>query len=184
MLPVSQPASPELLNRFRGGDGEAFAELYRRHSPGVFRFALYMTGDAGRAEEVTQDVFVWLVHHPAGFDANRGELGAYLAGVARKILQRRQRNERRWAPIGETPAEAAPRGEAAAEAAMLRAAIAALPPRYRQVIALCDLEGFSYEEASAALEVAPGTVRSRLHRARAFLGKKLNPKKEACACRT
>jgi RNA polymerase sigma-70 factor (ECF subfamily) len=168
---------PALLTRFRAGDGEAFGELYRIYSRGVFRFVLYMTGDATRADEVTQDVFVWLVHHPAGFDAERGELGAYLAGVARKLLQRRQREARRWAPIGEAVMGTSSRGEAALEAAMeaamLRDAIAALPARYREVVALCDLEGFSYEEAAAALDCPPGTVRSRLHRARGFLAKKL-----------
>jgi RNA polymerase sigma-70 factor (ECF subfamily) len=163
----------ERLTRFRAGDGEAFAELYRLHSPAVFRFVLYMTGDAGRADDVTQDVFVWLVRHPAAFHVDCGELAAWLAGVARKYLQRRQREERRWAPLADAVMETPPRGEAAVEAAMLRSAIASLPARYREVVALCDLEGFNYEEAAAALDCAPGTVRSRLHRARAFLTKKL-----------
>jgi RNA polymerase sigma-70 factor (ECF subfamily) len=131
-----------------------------------------MTGGAGRADDVTQDVFVWLVHHPAAFHADRGALAA-LAGVARKYLQRRQREERRWPPLADAVMETPPRGEAAVEAAMLRSAIASLPARYREVVALCDLEGFNYEEAAAALDCAPGTVRSRLHRARAFLTKKL-----------
>jgi RNA polymerase sigma-70 factor (ECF subfamily) len=177
-----KPAGLELLTQFRAGDQGAFAELYRLHSPGVFRFALYMTGDKGRADEVTQDVFVWLVHHPSGFDAERGELGAYLAGVARKMLQRRQREERRWLPIEDATMETAPRGEADAEAAMLRSAIGSLPARYREVVALCDLEGFSYEEAAAALECAPGTVRSRLHRARGFLALKLQARTAGVRC--
>jgi len=162
----------DLLTRYRTGDREAFGEIYRRHSPGVYRFALCMTGDATRADEVTQDVFVWLVRHPAGFDAARGELGPYLAGVARKFLQRRQREERRWAPLGDE-ATVDPQDDAQAEMTILRSAIAALPPRYREVVALCDIEGFTYDEAARTLACAPGTVRSRLHRARAFLAAKL-----------
>jgi RNA polymerase sigma-70 factor (ECF subfamily) len=54
-------------------------------------------------------------------------------------------------------------------------AIAALPLRYREAVALCDLEGKSYEEASVILECPVGTVRSRLHRARGLLARKLEP---------
>jgi RNA polymerase sigma-70 factor (ECF subfamily) len=63
--------------------------------------------------------------------------------------------------------------------AALRQAILALPPRYREVLVLCEIEEMSYAEAAQLLGLAVGTVRSRLHRARAFLLKKLRPAKEA-----
>ena len=75
--------------------------MYRIHHAAVFRFALGMTGDRIKAGEVTQDVFVWLIHHPTQFDPARGELGAFLGGVARKLLYRRERDERRWLPLAE-----------------------------------------------------------------------------------
>jgi RNA polymerase sigma-70 factor (ECF subfamily) len=175
-------------SRQAGRDPEAFTALYRAHSPAVFRFALHMTGDRMKAAEITQDVFVWLIYHPGDFDPARGEMGPFLIGVARKILLRRQSTERRWAPFDERAAAEwvteLPEDETLLEsqAAELRQAIAALPARYREVVVLCDLEGRSYDQAAAALECAVGTVRSRLHRARELLGRKLQSKKQFEAC--
>jgi RNA polymerase sigma-70 factor (ECF subfamily) len=179
-----------LVERFRAGDRDAFTMLYRAHFPSVYRFAFYMTGDRIRAGEITQDVFVWLVHHPGEFDADRGDLAAFLGGVARKLLLRQQRSERRWLPLDEP---AAPRCrqnrddvvsglEREQEAAQLRKAIAALPARYREAVVLCDLEAKSYDEAAAMLGCATGTVRSRLHRARELLVRKFQVKKEGQRC--
>ena len=58
----------------------------------------------------------------------------------------------------------------------LRAAVLALPPHYREAVVLCDLEELSYEQAAAVLGCAVGTVRSRLHRARAILHERLSVK--------
>ena len=171
-----------LIDRFRAGDRDAFTAIYRAHHAAVFRFAFHMTADPVKAAEITQDVFVWLVHHAAEFDPQRGALPAFLGGVARKLLQRRQRSERRWLPF-----EVAPRFEARAaivdfttaiDAESLRKAIALLPIRYREAIVLCDLESQSYEEAATALGCAVGTIRSRLHRGRELLARKFQPKKE------
>lgn len=163
----------ELIRRFREGDRDAFTTLYRLNHPSVFRFALHMTGDRMRAEEVTQDVFVWLIHHAADFDAGRGELSAFLLGVTRKFLLRRFQSERRFVPFDRAFDRAAPDKPDAPDTADLRRAILALPPRYREAVVLCDLEGKSYEEAAVLLECALGTVRSRLHRARGLLARKL-----------
>jgi RNA polymerase sigma-70 factor (ECF subfamily) len=163
----------ELLRRFRAGDREAFTMLYRIHHPAVFRFALHMTGDRPQAEEVTQDVFVWLIHHPTKFDPERGELGAFLLGVTRRFLQKRYQTEKRFVPFGQAHDRAEPEPTAESDTGDLRRAILALPPRYREAVVLCDLEGKSYEETAALLECALGTVRSRLHRARTLLARKL-----------
>ncbi len=53
------------MDRFRAGDREAFTALYRAHHPAIFRFAFHMTADPVKAAEITQDVFVWLIHHAA-----------------------------------------------------------------------------------------------------------------------
>lgn len=101
-------------------------------------------------------------------------MSGFLVGVARKFLKRRFSDEQRWVPL-ETDI-AAPSAESDADlhdAEVLRQAIAALPVRYREVVALCSLEGKSYEDAAAILDCAVGTVRSRLHRARALLARKL-----------
>ena len=175
----------DLVRRFRGGDREAFATLYRLHFPAVFRFAFYMTADRATAGELTQDVFVWLVHNHRQFDAGRGDLGAFLCGVGRMLLRQRQRAERRWLPLAEAAAVSpafAGGIEREQEAAALRQAIAALPERYREAVVLCDLEGKSYEQAAAALDCAIGTVRSRLHRARELLARKILSRKEGLRC--
>jgi RNA polymerase sigma-70 factor (ECF subfamily) len=169
----------DLLQRFRAGDRDAFTAIYRLHHPCVYRFARAMTGDRMKAGEVTQDVFVWLVHHPDGFDPERGALGGFLVGVARKLLKRRYSEEQRWVPLEADMAEsmvqiAAPgAAESDHDTERLRQAVAALPSRYREVVVLCSLEGKSYEHAAAIIECAVGTVRSRLHRARALLARKL-----------
>ena len=175
----------DLVRRFRGGDREAFAALYGLHFPTVFRFAFYMTADRQIAGELTQDVFVWLVHHHRQFDAERGDLGAFLCGVGRMLLRQRQRAERRWLPLDEAAAVSpafAGGLEREQEAAALRQAIAALPERYREAVVLCDLEGKTYEQAAAVLECALGTVRSRLHRARELLARKIQGRKEGLRC--
>jgi RNA polymerase sigma-70 factor (ECF subfamily) len=163
----------ELIRRFCEGDREAFTTLYRLYHPAVFRFALHMTGDRPKAEEITQDVFVWLIHHAGAFDPARGELGAFLLGVTRRFLLRRFQTEKRFVPFDKSFDRAEPKEPDEPNTEDLRRAILALPPRYRETVVLCDLEGKSYEEAAALLECALGTVRSRLHRARALLARKL-----------
>lgn len=164
----------DLLERFRAGNRDAFTEIYRANRRAVFRFALLMTADQVKAAEITQDVFVWLIHHPGSFDPVRGELGAFLVGVARKLLKKRLSEEQRWVSIEDSMASSKPPADSGAEDVIrLRKAIAALPQRYRTVVVLCDLEGKTYEEAAVVAECAIGTVRSRLHRARALLARKL-----------
>jgi RNA polymerase sigma-70 factor, ECF subfamily len=155
-------------------DRDEFLAIYRAHHAAVFRFARMMTGDPVKAAEVTQDVFVWLIHHPGEFDPKRGGWSGFLVGVARYLLKRRTREERRWVPIEETViAPAAGRSESRHDVELLRQAVAALPSRYREVVALCGLEGKSYEEAAAIVGCAVGTVRSRMSRARALLARRL-----------
>jgi RNA polymerase sigma-70 factor (ECF subfamily) len=166
-----------LFERFRDGDRDAFTALYRQHYPALFRFALHMTADPVRAGEVVQDVFVWLIRHTAAFDPHRGELSAFLVGVARNILHRYERQSRRWVPLdpaGHTGNDHDP--DMALDAAGLRKAIGVLPLPYREAVVLCDLESKSYEEAAALAGCAVGTIRSRLHRGRALLARKLGVK--------
>ncbi len=178
-MPEPSTRDGDLLRRFREGDREAFTIIYRAHQNAVFRFAMFMTGDSAKAADVTQDVFVWLIHHAGNFDPGRGELGAFLAGVTRKFLQKRRGEELRWVQLDETTL-AAKHGDAcereddaASDADALRRAIVALPDKYREVVVRCDLEEKSYDEAAIVIGCAVGTVRSRLHRARLLLARKM-----------
>ncbi|MFO1288908.1 MAG: sigma factor, partial [Rubrivivax sp.] len=78
--------APSLLLRLAGGDLGALDTLYRRESGRVYRYALALSGNAAWAADATQEAFVALATRPEGFDATRGQLGAYLAGVARHAL--------------------------------------------------------------------------------------------------
>ena len=180
MMNGERNPSLDLVEQFREGDRQAFAEIYRSNQPAVFRFALHMTGDRNKAAELTQDVFVWLLHHPGGFDPKRGELAAFLVGVTRKLLLRRQRDARRWLPLIEAIfSRPGPQVDPvdATDLESLRKAIASLPVRYREAVVLCDMESKSYEEAAALLDCAVGTIRSRLHRGRELLLRKLQTKR-------
>jgi RNA polymerase sigma-70 factor, ECF subfamily len=181
--PLLNASDGELVERFRNGDRDAFSALYRAHHAAVFRFALYLTGDREQASEVTQEVFVWLVHHPSAFDPERGDLPAFLGGVARQMVRRRRREAQRWLPLNETMAGTAPPPEIGVDedAAELWKAIASLPDRYRETVILCDLEEMSNEQAAGVLGCAVGTIWSRLHRAHELLQRKLQGKKVRCS---
>ncbi|MFZ3199746.1 MAG: sigma-70 family RNA polymerase sigma factor, partial [Candidatus Acidiferrales bacterium] len=88
-----------LLRQMIAGDEEAFAVLYRRRRPSIYRFALRMSGNAAVAEDVTQEVFMTLVRDARRFDPTRGTLSAFLFGVARNFLRKRWEQDRRLVPF-------------------------------------------------------------------------------------
>ena len=164
------------------GDRDAFATLYTRYQGAIFRFAFHMTGSPVAAEDIVHDVFVAFMTNLARFDAQR-PLGAYLYGIARHMIARRLHRDRRSvsldpnADYAQRAADAtlAERLEHRDHVRRLRSAIIALPRRHREVIVLCDLHKLSYETASEALGCPVGTIRSRLHRARAALAALMHP---------
>lgn len=168
----------DLLRRLRSGDEPAATALYVRLGGAVYRFALRMSGSPAVAEDVTQEVFLALITRPERFDAARGSLASFLYGVARNTVLRRLERERLYAPWG---GDASRRSDADPLAGLIRRervglvwrALLALPPHYREVVVLCELEHLSYAEAADLLGCAVGTVRSRLHRGRELLGEKL-----------
>ncbi len=183
---LEQVSDAELLRRSGRGDEAAFVALYRRRRPQVYRYALRMTGDPAAAEETVQEVFVALIERPDGFDAARGDLAAYLTGTARNRILRRLGRERLvtgveidesasdvplWTTPEEDPLAALEQSE---RRRALSQAVDSLPLAYREAVTLCDIEGLSYAQAAQAAEVAVGTIRSRLHRARGLLLEKLS----------
>jgi RNA polymerase sigma-70 factor (ECF subfamily) len=171
----------QLVDLLRRGDPRAFEALVIAHQHRVFGVALRMLGNRAEAEEVAQEVFL-RVHQ--AIDGFRGEakLSTWLYAIASRLcLNRLASGERRIAREGEEalerlasgdddPADTLERSEL--ETALHRA-IAELPDDRRLVVVLRDLEGLSYEEIAAALDVPLNTVRSRLHRARMDLKEKL-----------
>jgi RNA polymerase sigma-70 factor (ECF subfamily) len=189
--PVDDASLADAIAR---GDGDAARELYRRHCHAILRFAIAMTNNRMAAEDIVHDTFVEFLHRPRNYDPNRGSLRAFLCGIARHRIAS---SARRAAPsppdlndedeyplpqmMTELPklavATGAPEGptpedqtERAQELELLRTAITTLPLVYREVIALCDLKEVPYASVADILGCPIGTVRSRLHRARALLG--------------
>src|SRR5580692_11465555 len=84
----------KLLVGALGGDEDSFTALYRRRNGPVYRFALHMSGDAGVAEDVTQEVFLALLESGGRFDPSRGTLLSFLYGIARHRVLRRIESQR------------------------------------------------------------------------------------------
>jgi RNA polymerase sigma-70 factor, ECF subfamily len=169
-----------LLRRARQGDEGAFAELYARHHAPIYRYAARMCGPDA-ADDVLQETFVVVLERGQRFDPARGTFGAYLFGVARHMVLK-QLGPKYQVPqvVGAdaaAPAQPPDALDALSErerSAALRVAIASLPPAYREVVVLCDLEELDYPTAARIVGCPIGTIRSRLHRARALLLSKLS----------
>ena len=194
MLESPSHSDGDLLRLLLTGDEAAFLEFYRRHQGVVYRFALQMSGKTEIAEEVTQDVFMVLMGS-ASYDSERGSVAAFLYGIARNFVLRALERERPYITVlDDADSEYANRltaehqdllGDLARNERIdtLRKAVLALPPAYREVVVLCDLQDLSYEDAADALDCPVGTVRSRLSRGRGMLAQKLRGNQEGCSMR-
>jgi len=167
------------VERLRAGDPGAFEELVRSYQHRVFGVAVRMLGNAAEAEEIAQEVFL-RVHRSVSEFRGEAKLSTWLYAITSRLcLNRLQSGERRHRHAGEEALADVPAGEAGGELerneveTALRQAIAALPEERRIVVVLRDVEGLSYEEIARTLDLEPGTVRSRLHRARMDLKAKL-----------
>ena len=172
-----------LVVALRSGKEEAFVALYGRRRGAIYRFSLHMTGSAALAEDITQEVFLTLIRDRCGYDPERGTLAGYLFGIARKLVLRHLSRNRALGDAEAKDRKTLANSGACADPMVdlmrqegieeLRRAVLALPKRYREVVVLCDLEEVDYLEAARLLNCPIGTVRSRLHRARALLLEKL-----------
>ena len=187
----TDPEDAALVRSVARGDPVAARELYERHGRAILRFSLAMTNRIETAEDIVHDTFVQLLRRPGQYDPARGSLRAYLYGIARHETAR---NQRTTLPIAretgredealaaQGPAQAGSRylqdsldehADRARDIERIRAAVRALPFAYREVIAWCDLEELPYADVASILGCPVGTVRSRLHRARALLAQGL-----------
>jgi RNA polymerase sigma factor (sigma-70 family) len=163
------------------GEHDAFGVLFDRHAKAVYNFLLRRTADWSLAEDLTAAVFLqaWRRRNQVVFDGDSAL--PWLLGVARLVLRNATRSRIRYqAALGRVsvhvltarpgPSDPADvvvsRLESERRLAELRAAIAGLPARHREVIELCVYAGLDQQAAAIALGVSVGTVKSRLHRAR------------------
>ena len=187
---IEQASDPELLLAAQQGSSDALAALYQRHSPLVYRFTLRLSRDTATAEEITQEVFLALLRQADRYDSQRANLSTWLCGIARRQLWRHLERNERFVPIDSPDSDAEPfdppspdddpaqhltRAEAIAA---VRQGLDELPLLFKEVIVLCELEELTYQQVSLILAIPIGTVRSRLHRARARLATLLRPATE------
>ena len=170
-----------LVARLRRGDRHAFEELVIAYQHRVFGVALRMLGNRAEAEEIAQETFL-RAHRALPEFRGEARLHTWLYAIASRLcLNHLGAADRRLVRGDAEALESAPSDEPDAGARLERAerdaavrdAIAALPEERRIVVVLRDLEGLSYDEIAEVLGLEPGTVRSRLHRARLDLKAKL-----------
>ena len=170
------------MMRAQRGEQDAFRVLVERYQKLVYTLALRMLNVPADAEDAAQEAFLsaWKALPRFRMDAKFSTwLYRLTVNAATDVLRRRRKEpdslddaERpvQAADSTDTPEEAAQRAE---RRAMVRRAIGALSENHRQILLLREVTGLSYEEIGAALELSPGTVRSRLARARKELREEL-----------
>ena len=163
----------ELIARAAAGDGDAQRALYDAHVDRVYRLAFRMAGDDDLARDFTQDAFVRAFQRLGDFRGDSA-FGTWLhtitVSVALNGLRKVKRLRARERPLE----EAAMLGTTARRADpdlrdRLHTAIDSLPPGYRTVFVMHDVEGFTHEEIATSLGIQAGTSKAQLFRARAKL---------------
>lgn len=166
-----------LITRVLAGDVSAERELYDAHVDRVFRLVYRMAGDLDQAQDYVQETFIRAFSRLADF---RGEsaLSTWLGSIAISVTLNGLRKVKRFRQREVSLDDAAEVGRVTREAepdlkARLHGAIDALPPGYRAVFVMHDVEGYTHEEIAASLGVQPGTSKAQLFRARARLRESL-----------
>lgn len=162
----------KLIERARQGDEAAWTTLVRRHQEAAFRLAYLILGSADDADDVAQEAFIRTFESLYQFDAGR-PFRPWLLGIAKNLAYNRHRSAKRYLNAVRRLLRAAPEpviepaGERSRpyEAEMLWQAVQRLREIDQEVIYLRYFLELSVEETAETLQVAPGTVKSRLHRA-------------------
>jgi RNA polymerase sigma-70 factor (ECF subfamily) len=147
----------------------SFEALYRGSADAVYAYAASLLRDRSAAEEVTAAAFERAFRKRRSFDARRGTQRAWLFGIARNAALDELRRRKRAATLNEEPAADEPAAGSEAEAAeqrtMVRAALAALEPHDRELIALRFHAGLGNAEIAAVLGISASNAGTRVHRA-------------------
>jgi RNA polymerase sigma-70 factor, ECF subfamily len=162
-----------LVERIQAGDRQAFERLLDAYETRVYRLALRFTGNESDAEDVTQEIFLAVYRSIARFRGDSA-LGTWVYRVAMNhCLEYRRKRRLEHVPLDEElmlassdwrddPMQSANKQELSAR---VEAAINSLSPVHRDVIVLHELQGLTYQEVAATLDVPVGTVKSRLSNA-------------------
>ena len=173
--PVNKPVTDyALAQASAGGNMQAFEELYQRHNRRVYSLCLRMTQNVSEAEDLAQEVFIQLFRKIGSF---RGESAfttwLHRMTVNQVLMHFRKRSVKleQTTEEGETPVQIVrgtenPNAMPVVDRIALDKAIAQLPPGYRTVFVLHDIEGHEHEEIARMLGCSVGTSKSQLHKAR------------------
>jgi RNA polymerase sigma-70 factor (ECF subfamily) len=173
-----------LARRAAESDMSAFEEIYDRHHRRVYSICMRMLQNATEAEDLTQEVFIQLYRKIGSF---RGDSAfttwLHRLTVNQVLMHFRKRSVKmeKTTEEGETPVQIVngtenPRQMPVVDRIALDAAIAQLPPGYRSVFVLHDIEGYEHEEVAKILGCSVGTSKSQLHKARLKMRKLLQKK--------
>ena len=163
----------ELIERSRQGEHSAFRELYDGNVDRIYRLTYRMSGDDDLARDFTQEAFVRAYQKLDQF-REESSFSTWVHSIAVSVtlngLRKVQRHRTRERTLDEVPYLTAPVSTAEPDMkSRLKEAIDRLPELYRTVFLMHDLEGYSHNEIASALDVAEGTSKARLSRARAKL---------------
>jgi len=155
--------------RLQAGDDAALRELFDKYGSFVFGLAQRVTANRSLAEDITQDVFVYVWTNSQRIDLGVGSLRSYLGVVTHRravdlVRSEESRKSREARDAEKAPAVASDIGEhtiAVAQADMVRAALEQLPEEQRQIVVMTYLDGRSYREAAVELGIPEGTAKSR-----------------------
>ncbi|MCB0857974.1 MAG: sigma-70 family RNA polymerase sigma factor [Solirubrobacterales bacterium] len=170
------------------GDGPAFARLYESYEKRIFNYLLRLLGDRHEAEDATQEAFIRVMAKLPELDTGNLQFGAYLYTSARNAGYDVIAGRKKLEPTGPVPdqAESPYRGElsdlesdpersvlAGSQEEAVREANGRLPERQREVLALRELDGLSYDEIAGVMEMKPNAVSQLISRARISLRKEM-----------
>lgn len=189
---IRHPSDTVLVQRFKDGDRSAYAEIVRRYQDKVYTLAYRWMHNDQIAREVSQDVFLALYRSLANFRGD-AKLSTWIHRVVvnhckNRRLYRRRRQTDQHEPLegkridDDVPARQLAHDGPGADAGMHRSeaevlvheALAQMDEEQRMIIVLRDIEDLGYDEIAEILDIARGTVKSRLHRARGTLARVLS----------
>jgi RNA polymerase sigma-70 factor (ECF subfamily) len=173
-----------LIERCLAGEQSGWEELIQSYSKRVYSICYRFTGTSGEAQDLTQEVFLRIFKSLGSYRSGEGSFGIWLTRLTRNLLvdhYRRTKNERVTDTLEERLAQL-PAEDKRAMAAdgivkvretkeAVQAALEKLSPELREALILRDIEEMDYKEIARVLEIPEGTVKSRLNRGRAELGR-------------
>lgn len=176
----------QLVRLAQEGSPEAFEELVRKYQPKVFSMAMSFTRNRQAADDLAQEVFLKAYLALPRFHG-RSEFGTWLYRISVNHIKDFLRKKGRAKEVSledvreisfsdrEQAERAEEEREIEARRTIVRKLVEGLPEKYRIILTLRDVQGLAYEEISRILKLSPGTVDSRLHRARRMLRVRLAP---------